>query len=125
MKMTLLARGAKCGDFGRRSYIRSFADAASAANSRSCCNMEFTAIAPNPTAASCNACLRVRNLFMASVLLQEPLHDCRATSRGSESIPFFIDVRACQKITMPLRRGVRTRACHVETPLDTSFCALG
>src|SRR5881397_158909 len=30
--------------------------------------MEFTAIAPNPTAACCNACLRVKNLFMASFL---------------------------------------------------------
>src|SRR6266404_844042 len=68
MKMTLLAFGAKCGAFGFRSYIRSLAMADSAANNRSCCNMEFTAIAPNPTAASCNACLRVRNLFMASFL---------------------------------------------------------
>jgi hypothetical protein len=29
--------------------------------------MELTAIAPNPMAASCNACLRVKNLFMAFV----------------------------------------------------------
>src|SRR5437870_6290424 len=68
MKMTRLALGAKCGVFGFRSYVRSLAMADSAANNRSCCNMEFTAIAPKPTAASCNACLRVRNLFMASFL---------------------------------------------------------
>ena len=50
----------KCGALACRSYIRSFASADSAANIRSCCSIEFTAIAPNPTAASCNACLRVK-----------------------------------------------------------------
>src|SRR5438132_8733423 len=38
--------------------------------------MAFSASAPNPTAASCNACLRVKNFFMAflrrySVAVQE------------------------------------------------------
>src|SRR2546423_14224167 len=65
MKLTRLALAGKWGCFGRRSYVRSFAIADSAANRRSCCNMEFTAIAPNPTAASCKARLRVMNLFMA------------------------------------------------------------
>src|ERR1051325_10837262 len=65
MKMTRFALGAKCGGLGFRSYTRSLAEADSAAKSRSCWSMEFTAIAPNPIAASCNACLRVRNLFMA------------------------------------------------------------
>src|ERR1700686_5078054 len=69
MKMTRLALAAKCGGLGVRSYTRSLARAASAANIRSCCNMEFTAIAPNPMAASCNACLRVKNLFMAFLRL--------------------------------------------------------
>src|SRR6266851_4953396 len=67
MKMTRFAFGAKCGAFGLRSYARSFAAADSAANSRSCWNMEFAAIAPNPMAASCNARLRVKNLFMGSI----------------------------------------------------------
>src|SRR5438105_13249602 len=69
MKMTRLALAGKFGCFGRRSYVRSFANADSAANIRSCCSMEFTAIAPNPTAASCNACLRVKNRLMAFLLL--------------------------------------------------------
>src|SRR5579863_7249930 len=68
MKITRFALAAKCGAFGFRSYVRSFARLDSAANILSCCSMEFTAIAPNPTAASCNACLRVKIFFMAYCL---------------------------------------------------------
>src|ERR1700704_3101429 len=68
MKMTRFAFAAKGGGFGLRSYTRSLAAAASAANSCSCWNIEFTAIAPNPIAASCKACLRVINLFMTLYL---------------------------------------------------------
>src|SRR5438128_450381 len=68
MKMTFLALAGKWVGFGFRSYILSLASATSDAIALSSAIMALSASAPKPTAASCKACLRVRNVFMASLL---------------------------------------------------------
>src|SRR5580704_18314417 len=61
--MTFFALGAKFGALGLRSNERGII-AASAPNNRSVCSIEFSAIAPKPTATSWRISLRDRNLFM-------------------------------------------------------------
>src|SRR5678815_4010879 len=73
MKITRLALAGNNGDLGLRSYCFSLARIDSAAYSRSCWMMEFSAIAPNPIAASCRICLRecIRLISISSIAVEK------------------------------------------------------
>src|SRR5438309_1607940 len=99
MKMTFFAFGSRWGCLGFRSYIFSLAESADAANAVSRASIPLSASAPNPTAESCSACLRVKFLFIGgspSIAVQEIV--CAHEGLQKETQTFFLVGFFCDRL---------------------------